>query len=65
LPAVLQAKLSGVQVPPVPHCWLQHSALLVQAVPSETHCLLPQIPDVQVVVQQSVGELQLWPWGTQ
>ncbi len=52
-------------MPPVPHCWLQHSAPLVQARPSVTHWLAPQTPEMHVVVQQSVGDAHFCPSGVQ
>jgi hypothetical protein len=64
LPAVLQLGFSAAQRPSTQLC-PQHSASHEHGIPSEKHCVPPQVPPVQFIVQQSVGEPQLRPSGWQ
>jgi hypothetical protein len=53
--AVMATHLLAVHVPP------QHSAFVVQARPSETHCLLAHLLPTQLRLQQSVADPQVAP----
>jgi phage I-like protein len=61
LPAVLQESLSGVHVLSAPQTPPQHSALLVQALLSETHVVAEQAPATQLSEQHSVAVLHAFP----
>jgi hypothetical protein len=58
LPEVLQAVLSGVQVPSVPQTPPQHSPSAAHASPSEVQALASQVLPLQCKLQQSVGTEQ-------
>jgi hypothetical protein len=63
LPAVLHVALSGLHEPETHSVLQQASPPAVHGCPSETHCPLPQLPPVQLRVQQSVLLAQLEPAG--